>query len=59
LIKAELIHISVTDLLKLGLKESKKIIFSEFNDEPLWSIENDKIIIIDSSYCIDPNIIFN
>jgi hypothetical protein len=56
---------------RLELKESKKLYFSEFDDEPSWRITNNKIYIIDalsqfneesvvdSPPCRDPNIIFN
>jgi len=70
LAKIEL-DITIDTFNKLNLMESKKIYFSEFNDEPSWQIINDKIYVIDilsqfelftvinSPLCNDTNILYN
>lgn len=70
LVKLEL-NLSVDEFNKLELKDSKKLYFTEFDDEPSWQIIEGKIFVIDiksqfnaldsidSPPCKDPNIIFN
>lgn len=70
--KIELIDVTEIKFKEFNLDDRKKILFSEFNDEPSWNtVEDGKIIIIDnidsydcnipvdSPICIDQNIIFN
>lgn len=70
LIKLEL-NITKEEFDLFNLKDSKKLYFSEFDDEPSWSFVNNKIYVIDainnfnvsdtvnSPECKDENIIFN
>lgn len=73
LTKLEL-NLTPDEFNKLELKDSKKLYFSEFDDEPSWQIIEEKIYIIDgqnqfnttesiesidSPLCTDRNIIFN
>lgn len=46
-IKLQKIELLNVDLKDLGLIESKKMYFSEFNDAPSWYVEDDKVVIID------------
>ena len=42
-----LVKLEVDGFNILGLDESKQVYFSQFSDEPAWSISNGKIILID------------
>jgi hypothetical protein len=46
-VKLQKIELLNVDLKDLGLIESKKMYFSEFDDAPSWYVEDDKVIIID------------
>lgn len=71
LIKLELVNTDINDINKWNLYESKKVYFSEFNDDPAWFVVDNKIYIIDiyvesdmhesidSKICTDRNVFFN
>ena len=69
--KFELVNFPKEKINELKLIESKKIYFSEFDDEPSWTIIDDKVTLIDiieqyhkeifikSPVCDKPNVHFN